>query len=179
MAATLKRLLEFHGPDAKIIVWAHNTHVGDARFTDMGPAGMVNLGQLARQEHGAENVYIVGFGSYTGNVTAASEWGSNIQTMHVPKARRNSWEDMLHKAGPYNKVLFSNELRQNTSLMKSLGHRAIGVQYNPGAESGNYVPTVIPERYDAFIFIEKSTALKHIPIAVKGNEPPDTYPSGY
>lgn len=178
MAATIKRLLEFHGPDAKIIVWEHNTHVGDARFTDMAAAGMVNVGQLVREEYGQEQVYIVGFGSYSGEVIAAKEWGGPIEKMRVPKARKGSWEDILHKMGAQNKILFSNELRQNSSLMKSINHRAIGVQYNPGYESGNYVPTVIPGRYDAFVFIDQTTALRPINITA-ANEPPDTYPSGY
>jgi erythromycin esterase-like protein len=178
MTSTIKRLLEHHGPQSKIIVWEHNTHVGDARYTDMAKEGMVNVGQLVRQEYGQENVYIVGFGSYTGTVIAAKEWGGNIETMNVPHARRGSWEELLHRMGPQNKLLFSNELRQDAALMKSIGHRAIGVQYNPNFESGNYVPTVIPNRYDAFIFIDKTTALRPIPTVI-ANEPPDTYPSGY
>lgn len=178
MTATLKRLLERHGPDAKIIVWEHNTHVGDARYTDMAAEGMVNVGQLVRKEYGQNNVYIVGFGSYSGTVIAAKQWGGNIEAMKVPEAKKGSWEEMLHRKGAQNQILFSNELRNNASLMKSIGHRAIGVQYNPNFESGNYVPTVIPNRYDAFIFIDKTTALKPIETVV-ANEPPDTYPSGY
>ncbi|WP_207425396.1 erythromycin esterase family protein [Pedobacter sp. SYSU D00535] len=178
MTATIKRLLEFHGPDSKIIVWEHNTHVGDARFTDMAAAGMVNVGQLVREEFGQDNVYIVGFGSYKGQVIAADEWGGSIETMRVPNAKRGSWEDMLHRSGAENKLLFSKELQNNPTFMKSIGHRAIGVQYDPGREAGNYVPTIVPKRYDAFIFIDESTALRPLKITPR-NEPPDTYPSGY
>jgi erythromycin esterase-like protein len=152
--------------------------VGDARYTDMAKEGMVNVGQLVREEYGQNNVYIVGFGSHSGTVIAANQWGGNIETMKVPEAKKGSWEDILHRMGAENKILFSNELKQNASLMKSIGHRAIGVQYSPNFESGNYVPTVIPNRYDAFIFIDKTTALRPIPTVV-ANEPPDTYPSGY
>jgi erythromycin esterase-like protein len=144
----------------------------------MAGEGMINVGQLVREEYGQNNVYIVGFGSYSGTVIAAKEWGGNIETMNVPPARKGSWEELLHRMGAQNKILFSNELRQEASLMKSIGHRAIGVQYNPNFESGNYVPTVLPNRYDAFIFIDKTTALRPI-LTTIANEPPDTYPSGY
>jgi erythromycin esterase-like protein len=178
MAQTMRRLLERHGPESKLIVWAHNTHVGDARYTDMAAGDMINIGQLAREEYGQDNVYIVGFGSYRGRVTAAADWGSPIETMRVPNAQRGSWESLLHEQGAENKILFSNELRQQESLMKSIGHRAIGVSYDPSSERGNYVPSVIPNRYDAFIFIDETTALHPIGTNPR-NEPPDTYPSGY
>jgi erythromycin esterase len=178
MGTTVKRLMDHHGPDAKMIIWAHNTHVGDARYTDMAAAGMTNLGQMIRSFFGPEQVYIVGFGSYIGKVTAADSWGGSIRTMRVPKARRGSWEDLLHKNGPTNKLIFSNELRGNAQLREAIGHRAIGVQYDPATESRNYVPSIIPDRYDAFLFVDETTALKPLPVTRK-NEPPDTYPSGY
>lgn len=178
MEQTLERLLEWQGPDAKIIVWAHNTHVGDARYTDMAAGGMVNLGQLARENYGKEKVYIVGFGTYTGTVIASNTWGGPIQTMKVPKAQKGSIEALLHASGAGNKILFSNELTQAGLFKTQIGNRAIGVEYDPGNEQGNYVPSVIPQRYDAFIFIDRSTALR--PLGTKPrNEPPDTYPSGY
>jgi erythromycin esterase-like protein len=98
--------------------------------------------------------------------------------MNVPVAQRGSWEELLHKQGAANKLLFSNELRQQESLKKAIGHRAIGVQYDPSRESGNYVPSIIPSRYDAFIFIDQTKALRPLGTSAK-NEPPDTYPSGY
>jgi erythromycin esterase-like protein len=178
MAITVKRLMDHHGPTAKMIIWAHNTHVGDARATDMAAAGMTNLGQMIREFYGQENVYIVGFGSYSGKVTAADAWGGSIRTMRVPKANRGSWEEILHSNGPYDKLLFSNELRKHPLLIKSMGHRAIGVQYNPASESRNYVPSIIPDRYDAFLFFDETSALRPLPTK-RNNEPPDTYPSGY
>jgi erythromycin esterase-like protein len=178
MHQTVQRLLDFHGPDAKLIVWAHNTHVGDARYTDMAQGGMVNLGQLVREDFGQENVYVVGFGSYSGRVIAAAEWGGAIETMRVPAARHGSLEELLHRQSAESKILFSNELKQQQVLMQPIGHRAIGVEYNPTNEGGNYVPSTIPNRYDAFIFIDKTTALH--PLGTRpNNEPPDTYPSGY
>jgi erythromycin esterase-like protein len=75
MTETLKRLLSFHGADSKSVVWEHNTHVGDARYTDMAETGEVNVGQLVRKEFGENIVVIVGFGTYQGTVIAAEEWG--------------------------------------------------------------------------------------------------------
>ena len=179
MAQTLDRLLQFHGPEAKVIIWAHNTHVGDARFTDMKLQGEVNLGQLARKEYGEENVFIVGFGSYTGSVIAAGGWGSPIQEMEVPVAAPGSWEHILHQLSPANKIIFSKDIRKNKYLRQSVGHRAIGVVYNPKLEEfGNYVPSVIPNRYDAFIFINQTQALHPLPIQPSDQEPPDLFPYG-
>jgi erythromycin esterase-like protein len=180
MMETLRRLLELHGPESKAIVWEHNTHVGDARFTDMASSAEVNVGQLARQQLGRENVFIVGFGSYEGSVIAADSWGAPIKKMTVPAAQPNSWEDILHRlGGPTDKLLLSKDLREVSYLKRRIGHRAIGVVYNPRLERfGNYVPSTIPQRYDAFVFIDKTTALHPIQTPVKGNEPPDLYPSG-
>ncbi|HEX8563211.1 MAG TPA: erythromycin esterase family protein [Flavobacterium sp.] len=178
MMQTIKRLLDFHGPGSKMIIWEHNTHVGDARYTDMAAGGMVNVGQLVREEYGRENVFIVGFGSYRGKVIAAESWGAKVRTMTVPRARKDSWEELLHRGGEHDRMLFSDEIRKIPQLMKPMGHRAIGVQYNPFYESGNYVPTIIPDRYDAFLFIDETSALRPIEIDAR-NEPPDTYPSGY
>ncbi|MCC2546373.1 erythromycin esterase family protein [Hymenobacter sp. BT175] len=179
MMETLKRLLERHGPSSKAIVWEHNTHVGDARYTDMASSGEVNVGQLARQQLGRDNVFIVGFGSYQGSVIAADAWGAPIKRMPVPEAKEGSWEDLLHATGATNKLILSKDLREVPFFKRRLGHRAIGVVYNPRVERfGNYVPSVIPQRYDAFIYLDKTTALHPLETPVKGNEPPDLYPSG-
>jgi erythromycin esterase len=178
MAQTITRLLEYLGPDSKLIIWEHNTHVGDARFTDMEDQGMVNVGQLVREKYGEENVFAIGFGSYQGNVIAAGNWGSSIEVMEVPPAPANSWEGYLHRLGAANKIIFSRELDQSAMLQESIGHRAIGVVYDPRNERGNYVPSIIPKRYDAFIYIDKTSALHPIKIQAR-NEPPDTYPSGF
>src|SRR3954447_18379222 len=98
MTETLERLMRHHGPGAKAIVWEHNTHVGDARFTDMAGAGMVNVGQLVREGHAAEETVLVGFGSYRGSVIAGPEWGAPMERMEVPPGRADIWEDVLHRA---------------------------------------------------------------------------------
>ncbi|HEX8546605.1 MAG TPA: erythromycin esterase family protein [Cytophagaceae bacterium] len=179
MMQTLKRLLDFHGPTAKAIVWEHNTHVGDARYTDMAGEGMVNVGQLVRQEYGNNNVFIVGLGSYEGSVIAASSWGGAITNMNVPPAQEGSWESMLHKIDGADKIVISSEIKGKELQNKRIGHRAIGVVYNPAYEQyGNYVPTVIPKRYDAFLFIDRTKALTPLNTPVRTNEPPDLFPSG-
>ena len=86
MMQTLERLLEFHAPASKAIVWAHNTHIGDARYTDMAAGGMINIGQLAREKFGEENVFAVGFGSYQGSVIASGGWGGPVYVMEMPEA---------------------------------------------------------------------------------------------
>ncbi|MDB5243331.1 MAG: protein-L-isoaspartate O-methyltransferase [Spirosoma sp.] len=159
MASTLDRLMQLHGPDSKVIVWAHNTHVGDARFTDMAKYGMVNLGQLVRESHQAEGVYIVGFGTYQGDVIAGSYWEAPHERMNVPTAQNGSWDELLHRVSPDNKIVFVSELRNEPVLTQSRGQRAIGVVYNPARESGNYVPTRLTERYDGLLFIDRTQAL--------------------
>lgn len=178
MVQTLQRLLDFHGPDAKAIVWAHNTHVGDARYTDMAAGGMVNVGELVRKAYGQENVYIVGFGSYQGSVIAAGAWGAPIEKMEVPPAQQGSWEHLLHGLGPANKIILSEAIRDLAFFKRPVGHRAIGVVYHPQQEHrGNYVPSVLPRRYDAFIYIDRTSALHPLQTNAK-KEPPDTYPWG-
>ncbi|KAA6433580.1 erythromycin esterase family protein [Rufibacter glacialis] len=159
MQETVNRLVAQRGPGAKIIVWAHNTHVGDARYTDMVNSGTVNIGQLLREQHAQKGVYLVGFGSYEGTVVAATSWGAATRTMTVPPAQAGSWEALLHRHSAENKLLLMRELQNSQEVLKPRGHRAIGVTYNPSSERGNYVPTVLPRRYDAFLFIDRTTAL--------------------
>jgi erythromycin esterase-like protein len=177
MAETVERLLQFHGPESKIVLWAHNTHIGDARYTDMAAQGEINVGQLMRERFGRENVYAIGFGSYSGKVIASNAWGGAIETMNVPSAQRDSWESRLHQQGTANRILLSSELKELPFLRSAIGHRAIGVIYYPFNERGNYVPSVIPERYDAFLYFDQTTALKPLNTEAR-NEPPDTYPWG-
>ncbi|MGH9422807.1 MAG: erythromycin esterase family protein, partial [Thermoanaerobaculia bacterium] len=182
MVETLERLMEHHGPQAKAIVWEHNTHVGDARFTDMARSGMVNVGQLVRQAHEREGVFLVGFGTHHGTVIAGREWGAPMEKMRVPDAKDGSVEAAIRQADVGDSVFIFD--RKNKSAHAELadprGHRAIGVVYDPRTESwGNYVPTILPERYDAFLYMEETKAVDalHMAVLVDG-EPPETYPSG-
>jgi erythromycin esterase-like protein len=190
MVDTLDRLMAYHrqsNPDAKAIVWEHNTHIGDARFTNMASGGMVNVGQLVRQAHGDEGVVLVGFGSHRGKVIAGDEWGAPMQRMHVPEARDGSWEDVMHAAlaggdGSQDAALLVFEDADDggiAELDEPIAHRAIGVVYDPDHERwGNYVPTIIPRRYDAFIFVDETHALSPLHMPVNLEEVPETFPSG-
>jgi erythromycin esterase len=178
MADTLDRLMEWHGPGAKAIVWEHNTHLGDARATSMTESGMVNVGQLTRERHSSDGVYIVGFGSYAGTVIAAQEWDAPMRVMSVPRAREGSWEALLHHAIPDNSLLLLDQAPADAAMSQQRGHRAIGVVYHPEYEGfGNYVPTILPRRYDAFAFLDQTTALHPLhTVADDAGEPPETYP---
>jgi len=180
MAGTLNRLLALHGPKAKAIVWAHNTHIGDARATNMASDGMYNIGQLGRLHKGKENVVLVGFGSNDGTVIAGDYWGAPMQTMPVPAAQKGSWEQLFHLSGHDNKLLIMNDIDENEGYMKTpRGHRAIGVVYHPAHESrGNYVPTLLSRRYDAFIYLNKTKALHPLHVQPDGQKTPETYPFG-
>jgi erythromycin esterase len=198
MMDTLKRLMEFHGKQAKSIVWAHNTHVGDARYTDMVEAKMVNIGQLVRRHAGDNNALLIGFGTYQGTVIAAKEWGENMERMHVPPAVEGSWDRLIHELsegrnsllifrdyplGEYNgkRQLIVEEEKEDLGTTIKRGQRAIGVVYNPKYEKyGNYVPTDLIRRYDAFLYIDKTHALHplHMPEVKEDKDLPETFPTG-
>ncbi len=180
MADTLERLLKFHGKNSKAIVWEHNTHIGDARATDMADEGMYNIGELARTEHHDKGVVLVGFGSFNGTVIAGKSWGATTQQMKLPEAKNGSIEYLMHKAGNENKLLIMDDFIKSDVFMENhIGHRAVGVVYNPKYEQyGNYVPTVLPLRYDAFIYLDNTRALYPLHIQPDGLQMPETYPFG-
>ena len=181
MVETLERLMTHHGPDAKAIVWEHNTHIGDARFTDMAAHAMVNVGQIVRERHAEEGVVLVGFGTHRGAVMAAREWGEPMERMRVPAARAGSFEDACRRAerGDFLLLFEGDDDGGIPGLDRPWDHRAIGVVYDPRQERwGNYVPTMMAGRYDAFLFVEETAAVGalHLPVRVTGEE--ETYPSG-
>jgi erythromycin esterase len=186
MVETLERLVQHHGPHAKAIVWEHNTHIGDARYTDMARTGMVNVGQLVRQAHGEsptdrEGVALVGFGTHRGKVIAGDMWGAPPRRMTVPPAREGSWEDVLHRAGKGRDMLLLFDGAEHggiPGLETWRDHRAVGVVYRPEFEQyGNYVPTQVARRYDAFVFIDETHALVPLQLPVTQAEM-EAYPSG-
>ncbi|MFB6137126.1 MAG: erythromycin esterase family protein [Halobacteriaceae archaeon] len=204
MYETLTRLLDHHGPDASGVVWAHNTHVGDARATDMPGHGRLNIGQLAREGEATPDVELVGFGSHRGSVIAGEAWDAPMAEMEVPRGRSGSYEDVFHRvagsgsagggaggtsggvggrragagtAGA-DRLLLSDDLPADSALHDPRGHRAIGVVYSPQLESGNYVPTVLPERYDAFLHVDETRALHPLEVHPDREQVPDRYPSG-
>ncbi|MFH8349180.1 erythromycin esterase family protein [Streptomyces sp. NPDC018045] len=191
MADTLDRLTAHHGPGAKAVVWAHNTHVGDARATAMAPAGMVSVGQVVRERHAADGVVLVGFGSYRGTVVAGGRWGAPARTLRVPEARPGSVEELLHQALPEERALFVFPPRDTGGGLHPEApapagwagvrrdHRAIGVVYRPERDAyANYVPTTLAQRYDAFLYLDRTHALTplHPEPSAEGEE--ETWPTG-
>jgi erythromycin esterase len=180
MMETLDRLLQFHGRGAKGIVWEHNTHIGDARATDMKRAGMINIGQLAREQYGINQVYLVGFGSYQGSVIAGEEWGAPMEIMQVPAAREGTIEEVLHQQAAQNRYLIFSEHPSEKIFNTAMNHRAIGVVYRPERERfGNYVASVMSQRYDAFIYLDQTTALHPLHLHPQLEKMPETYPFGF
>ena len=180
MADTIDRLAQRAGPRSKGLVWEHNTHVGDARATDMAAAGLVNVGQLVRQRHAADGVALVGFAGHRGTVLAAGGWGSQERVLTVPPAVAGSHEDLLHRALGAPAVLVFPEDRGGTWLSTRRGHRAIGVVYEPRRERGNYVPTVMGARYDALVWFEETAALRPLHREAPPREPElETEPTGF
>jgi erythromycin esterase-like protein len=164
---------------AKALVWAHNTHVGDARATNMHAQKMVNIGQLAREQYGNENVYLVGFCGYAGTVIAGEGWGRPLQVMEVPKARRDSIEGLLHHQSSENRYMLSAEDAGKDLPTDRIRQRAIGVVYDPENELlGNYVPSLLPRRYDALIYLDQTIAVHPLHLAPHDEKMPETYPFG-
>lgn len=179
MTDTLERLLKFHGKQSKAIVWEHNTHIGDAQATNMHRSGMVNVGRLTRERWGRSSAVLVGFGSYRGSVIAGREWGGRMIKMEVPEARHGSWEALLHSAPPVNKLIITDDIKDYPLLSEPFNHRAIGVVYDPKMEHyGNYVPSRITDRYDAFVYLDQSSALHPLDTKTEMQLTPETYPWG-
>jgi erythromycin esterase len=181
MADTLDRILAHHGPGAKGVVWAHNTHIGDARATDMAAAGMTNLGQLARERHADEGVVLVGLAGHRGSVIAGRSWGAPAERLPVPPARDGSVEDLLHRAlqDEESLLVFPETYDQPRWLRTSLDHRAIGVVYHPDQERwGNYVPSTMGDRYDALLSFGETTAVEPLRAEPADDLEPETVPTG-
>jgi len=181
MLDTLDSLLRLHGPHSKGIVWAHNTHIGDYHATDMVEEGYVNLGGLAREKYGMKDTALVGFGTYQGQVFAGRAWGARPEVMILPPARVKSYEDLFHRAAlemdtPSFYLLMDGEEK----FREKLEHRAVGVVYQSEFEEHgrNYVPTTLSGRYDAFIFVDQTTALRSIARATEKGKIPETWPVG-
>jgi erythromycin esterase len=155
IATTIKRLFQLYGKDTKIILWGHNTHVGDARFTTMPQRGKTNPGEILRKEYGDKEVFIVGFGSYAGKVVAGNYWGDSARVMKLPEGIPGSWEYLLHKQSTQTRYMLSSEMAGSPITNQYIRHRSVGIIYTPlTAPTSNYVHTVLSKRYDAFIYID-------------------------
>jgi protein-L-isoaspartate(D-aspartate) O-methyltransferase len=180
MFTTLKNLLTFYGPDSKAIVWAHNSHVGDSAATEMASRGEHNIGHLCRQEFG-DDAYLIGFGTNSGTVAAASEWDGPMEIKKVQPALPKSYERLFHAAGH---ARFTLGLRDRSALTgagglgKPLLERAIGVIYRPESErASHYFEAVLPRQFDEYIWFDHTRAVTPIDTAVLAGLP-DTYPFG-
>jgi erythromycin esterase len=182
MTDTLGVLLERYGSESKAIVWAHNTHIGDYRATPMATYGQINIGGLARERWGKEQVALAGFGTFEGKVVASHAWDGPIEVLSVPPGRAGSYEALFHEAATVtgSEALVLPDLEQAEEELSDIrGHRAIGVVYQPAHERlGNYVPTSLSNRYDSFVFIDKTTALDPLIQEFDREELPETWPAG-
>lgn len=177
MADTLALLRE-HLPEARIVVWAHNSHLGDARATEMSRQGEINLGQLAREQFDTE-VFSIGFTTYTGEVTAASEWDAPTERKRVRPGLAGSYEALFHEAQlpAFLLSLRSPDIAQ--ALQGPQLERAIGVIYLPGSERlSHYFHCHLPRQFDAILHIDKTHALTPLERTSQweAGEPPETYP---
>ncbi|MEZ0390575.1 MAG: erythromycin esterase family protein [Pseudobdellovibrionaceae bacterium] len=183
MLQTLDALLHQHGEGSKAVVWAHNTHIGDYHATDMLKAGYINLGGLAREKYGMDNVFLVGFGTHSGEVLAGKAWGASAEVMKIPDAKSGSYESDFHQVAERlsaDRFFVTFNRSKATLLNKTQGHRAIGVVYESHYEKTghNYVPTSLANRYDAFVFVDRTSALKPITTEMDRKDLPETWPSG-
>lgn len=159
MEQTVINLAAKYGENSKGIVWAHNTHLGDASATEMADVGMVNMGQLLRERYGKEDIFIVGFGTYTGQVMASFQWGNEPRVLDLPDAIEGSIESFLNDLEPESFIVPMHQGDSPEILTQRIGHRAKGVVYNPAGDQNHYVQTILSDRYDAFIFIKETSSL--------------------
>ena len=180
MAETLDHLLQAGGAGAKAVVWAHNSHIGDARQTEMGSRlGEHNLGQLARERWG-DQVALVGFGTDRGTVTAASDWGGSAQVKTVLPSRPDSFERLCHDSGIDRFLLdFRDGGSLASQLSQSLLQRFIGVIYRPESERlSHYMQANAGRQYDGWIWFDQTQALVTVGDQGRQDDLPDTWPSG-
>jgi erythromycin esterase-like protein len=184
MAETLEALaehLERKGRGSKIVVWEHNSHIGDARATSMGDSGEWNVGQLARERF-QDGIVLVGFSTYTGTVTAANDWDEEPERKRVRPGLSGSFEALFHGVGTADFLL---DFRRDPALAEALHEmrlqRAIGVIYRPKTERlSHYFEARIPEQFDAVLHFDVTQAVEPLDRnpGWDAGEPPETYPSG-
>jgi len=182
MFDTLQALFAFYGPNSRGIVWEHNSHVGDARATEMSTHGELNVGQLCRETYG-DRAYIVGFGTDHGTVAAASSWDQPMQRMQVRPGMPGSYEHLFHETEIPAFVLHLRDPRRRAvrdELLQPRLERAIGVVYRPETErQSHYFLATMPLQFDELVWFDESRAVVPLPTpTVRAGELPDTYPFG-
>ncbi|KAK2767519.1 hypothetical protein FQN54_003676 [Arachnomyces sp. PD_36] len=188
MCDTLQRLLETRPKGSKVVVWAHNSHVGDARYTSMGRrGGEVNLGQLVREKFGRDNVALLGCGTNSGTVAAAHDWDEDMEIMEIQPSRKDSWEYIAHQTGIRSFVLDLREGRAHPEIRQAMAketnrlERFIGVIYRPETERiSHYSVASLADQFDAYIWFDETEAVQALekiqPRTVLSNV--ETYPFG-
>jgi protein-L-isoaspartate(D-aspartate) O-methyltransferase len=182
MFGTLENLLESRGPDAKALVWAHNSHIGNAAATEMGLVREeINIGQLCRDRFG-EEAKLIGFGTDRGTVAAASDWDGPMEIKQVRPAHRDSYERLCRDSGIGR---FLMDLREEKSPKLHAGllyprlERAIGVIYRPETElASHYFDASLPRQFDGYVWFEETRAITPLQAKEQHREMPETYPFG-
>jgi erythromycin esterase-like protein len=167
----------------KVVVWAHNSHVGDARATEVGSEGEINIGQLARTRHPDDTV-LIGFSTYTGTVTAASSWGGPAERKRVQTGLPGSFEELFHRVGLPCFLLRPRDIEDLSALAsfhEPRLQRAIGVVYKPETERlSHYYHVTLPRQFDAIIHLDHTRSTEPLERTTPGKseDAPETYPSG-
>ena len=184
MSETLNSLNEhisMSGQPAKIVLWAHNSHLGDARATQMGEAGEWNVGQLVRQKH-KQDCVLIGFTTYGGTVTAASDWGGPAERKTVRRGMRGSYESLFHDVSmPAFLLTLPARTAIANKLREPMLERAIGVIYRPESELvSHYFHASLSDQFDAIIHFDQSRAVEPLERTAQwvAGEPPETFPTG-
>nr|CAG8513379.1 3579_t:CDS:2 [Entrophospora candida] len=206
MIKILKVLIKYlgaqRGKDVKAVIWAHNSHIGDAKYTDQGQVRReLTIGQLVRENFGPDRTFSIGFTTHTGTVTAASDWNSIRELKKVNPSRPNSYENLFHKIATetnhpnflllFKKIKNSSKLSTSPELINALSkpnlmERAIGVIYRPNTElQSHYFYAQISSQFDSVIHIDTTSALKALDVSdlmvrdfeKEAEEPPETYPT--
>lgn len=179
MFETLQSLLQHHAPDNKAVVWAHNSHIGDAGATEMSSRGELNIGHLCREEFG-KGMYAIGFGTDHGTVAAASDWDGPMEVKQVRPSLNDSYEHLFHESGLAGGLLGLRDAASaaRTPLMEPRLERAIGVVYRPETErASHYFQAVLPRQFDEYVWIDETHAVEPIDSAELTGVP-ETYPFG-
>ena len=179
MMETLESLVQHTGRESKAVVWAHNSHLGDARATQMASSGELNLGQLVRERFNGE-AFLIGFTTHTGTVTAARNWDDPAERRHVRPSLPGSYEHLFHETDISQFLLLLRDGPARQALWTERLERAIGVIYRPESERvSHYFRARLPQQFDAVLHIDRTTALEPLERwAVEEADLPETYPSG-
>jgi erythromycin esterase-like protein len=181
MFETLQGVLQRRGKGAKAVIWAHNSHIGNAAATSMGWQGEFNIGELCRTAYGDDAISI-GFGTDRGTVAAASDWDSPMEIKKVVPAREDSYESLFRRAGVARSLTDwrqtgKSELRE--VLSEQFLERAIGVVYRPDTEFlSHYFEAILADQFDAYVWFEVTKAITPLGAEHRAPAVPDTYPFG-